>query len=414
MSYSSILTIEELDSNGAAQLRVVTLVGPSLPFMGASWEGENELVTTWYPGNPDEGTQQNLGPKEMPSAWQGDWRRTMMGSCPTPCTDQQGNVTSVVDPSILRDTLESIFRAGRRLRCTWGTQQQADGSTPSAYPISGTIVREGRAKTWKFKHRTIHDIEWDITFEWVSRGASTPRVTSTRDTTLAQSAAPYCASIQNLITAAQAVENQNLAPSSLTLGQLEGVATAPVALMQVTSQSIASLQGDLLDISALGGQLASQPFQIAQTALAHASDALQRSQDTYRQFSLTPAELMSLDEDAISILRAYAMFGPVQDAALAAEIQAYTFYQAMRAQLPTHSGSLQGKNTTSSPSPQTVLDVYQVHDGDTPQKISMRYYGTPDHSADILRANGLSWHTPTLPKGKQLIIPVISSATQTV
>ena len=116
MSYSSILTIEELDSNGAAQLRVVTLVGPSLPFMGASWEGENELVTTWYPGNPDEGTQQNLGPKEMPSAWQGDWRRTMMGSCPTPCTDQQGNVTSVVDPSILRDTLESIFRAGRRLR----------------------------------------------------------------------------------------------------------------------------------------------------------------------------------------------------------------------------------------------------------------------------------------------------------
>jgi phage tail protein X len=416
VSYSSVIVITELNRTDASSIRVVTLVGPSLPLMGAEWSGENELTTTWYPGNGAEGTQQNLGPKELPSAWQGDWRRTMMGGTPAKLEDfTSGLQQDIVDPSILRDTLESMFRDGRRLRVTWAVQQQPDGQDQTAYPITGNITREGRAKTWKFKHTSIHDIEWDITFEWVSRGATTPRVASTRDDTLAQTSAPYVAAIRGLIDATQAAETLNLAPTALSLGLLEGVSSGPVTQMSATAQDVAALQDDLLSIAAIGSSLPNQPIQIAQAALSHAADALQRSDATYMVFSATPLELTSANDDAVSCLRAFAILAPVQDAALVAEIQAYTFYQAMRAALPTHSGSLQGRNSAkASPSPKTILDVYRVVDGDTPQKISMRYYGVPDHSADIMRANGLSWHTPTLPKGKQLIIPVISSSTQTV
>lgn len=414
MSYSSILTIEELNATGSAQLRVVTLVGPSLPFMGAEWGGKNDLATTWYPGNPDEATQQNGGPQELPSSWQGDWRRTMMGGCPTPTLDDAGNASDVVDPSILRDLLEDIFRAGRRLRVTWGTTQQDDGTGGQVYPIQGTIVREGRVSTWKFKHRTIHDIEWEATFEWVSRGAVAPRVTSTRDDTLAQTSAPYVAAIQALIDAAQAAQLDNLAPSALTLGQLEGVASGPLLQMSATATATVSLQADLLAVSSIGTSLPNQPVQIAQAAIAHAADARQQSAQVYATFSAVPAELMSANSDAVSVLQAYALFGPLQDAAQQAEIAAYNFYMAMRAALPTQTGTLAGKNVTSSPDPSSIITIYPVRDGDTPQKISMRFYRTPDHAKDILKANGMSWHTTVLPKGRQLIIPVISSSTQTV
>ena len=415
MSYSSILTIEELNAAGDAQLRVVTLVGPSLPFMGAEWGGENDLTTTWYPGNSGEATQQNLGPQELPSAWEGDWHRNMMGTCPTPYLDETGNASSIVDPSILADSLEDIFRGGRRLRVTWGVQQQADGNDPMAYPITWTKVREGRAKTWKFKPQGAFDIGWNITFEWVSRGATSPRVTSTRDDTLAQTSAPYVASIQALIDAASAASDQNANPSSFTLGQLEAVSGGPLLLMNATATACVELQGDLLAVAAIGTSLSTQPIQIAQAAVTHAANALAQAQSTYAAFSAVPAELMSANDDAVSVMRAYALFGPVQDTAQQAEIQAYSFYQAMRRALPTHSGANQGLNSAKgSPSPDTIITVYPVKDGDTPQKISQRFYKTPDHAADIMRSNGLSWHTTRLPKGKLLIIPVISSSTQTV
>ena len=405
MSFSSIILIEELTQAGGSTPRTVTLVGPSLPFMGAEWKSKNQLVTTWYPGNSDEATQDVLGPQDVPSDWEGAWHCTMMTSCPTPYTDDQGNVTNVSDPSVLRDALDALFRAGRRLRVTWSTTQQADNSTPGAYPITGSIVREGRAATWSFKHRTIHDIDWNISFEWVSRGSTTPRVTNTRDNTLVSAPTPYVAALQNLVNSAQAPTQQLLSPNAITLGLLEATAPGPFGQLADTGVEIAALQVDLGDIAAIGTSLPQQPIQVAQMTLAHAANALATADRVYRQYSAAPPELMSTNQDAVSVLRAYAMFASVADAAMRASIQALAFYQKMRAALPQQTWSLAG---------QGIRAVHLVHDGDTPERISIRYYGVPDHVADIMRANGLAWHTTVLPKGKQLIIPVISSSTQTV
>jgi hypothetical protein len=415
VSYSSTVSIAELDSTGTTIQREVTLTGPSLPFMETEWGGENQLVTTWYPGNPTEGTQQNLGPREVPSTWRGDWRRTMMGGTPTPYLDETGILSSIVDPSTLRDSLEDIFRAGRRLRVTWSTQQQPDGTSPQAYPITGSIIREGRAKSWKFTHRTIHDIQWEITFEWVSRGGTTPRVTSTRDDTLTSTSPPYSAAIMALIDASQEAQDQALAPSALTLGTYEAYAGGPLDLMTTLSLTSGQLQLDLVDANVIGSNIANQPIQVAQIALAQAADALNTSQTAYQEFSAVPAEVMSANDDAVSVLTTYALFGPVMDAAIQAEIAAFTFYTAIRKAVPTHSSSLNGKNSVAqTPDPGTIITVYLAKDGDTPQKISQQFYKTPDHAVDILRANRLSWYVTSFPKGKQLVIPVISSSTQTV
>jgi nucleoid-associated protein YgaU len=139
------------------------------------------------------------------------------------------------------------------------------------------------------------------------------------------------------------------------------------------------------------------------------------SDQAYQQYSAVPAEVMSQQDDAVSVLYAYGLFGPVQDAAQQAVIAGYNFYQALVAALPKHSGALVGRsNGPNGPNPDTIITVYCVKDDDTPQKISQRFYGVPDHAADIMRANHLSWHTTQLPTGKQLVIPVLSSSTQSV
>ena len=90
-NYGSSLTIEELGPAGPDfQPRKIVLIGPALPFQGAEWGFENQIVTTWYPGNGQEATQQNLGPREMPSAWEGEWKRTLMGKSPSIFIDEGG------------------------------------------------------------------------------------------------------------------------------------------------------------------------------------------------------------------------------------------------------------------------------------------------------------------------------------
>jgi hypothetical protein len=339
----------------------------------------------------------------------------MMGGCPTPYQDSNGNVAQIIDPSILRDSLEDIFRGGRRLRVTWSTQQQPDGSAQGDYAISGTIVREGRAKSWDFEHRGIHDIEWHITFDWVGRGGTGAKVASTRDDTIQKTAAPYSSAIQGFITASTAAQTLSLAPSTLTLGNLEGIAPAPLLVMSGLASTTTDLQNDLVAITGIGASIASQPVQVAQMALSHAANALQVSQSAYQQLSAIPAETMSQQTDAVSVLQAYSLFGPVQDAAQEAEIAAYVFYQQMRKAVPIHTSALNGLDTVANtPSPDTILATYVVRDHDTAQKISQLFYGTPDHARDIMQANNLPWYQVTFPKGKQLLIPVISSSTQTV
>src|SRR5208283_5301007 len=104
----------------------------------------------WYPGNGDEATQQVLGPQELPSRWNGEWNRTRLGRQPALYSDETGSQITMVDPTDLRDVIESITRAGRRLRVVWGVT--SDTGDPSA---TGTLTREGRCTELKFKHTRV-------------------------------------------------------------------------------------------------------------------------------------------------------------------------------------------------------------------------------------------------------------------
>ena len=117
-SYGSEIAIEELTATEVGLLpRKLVLRGPSLPFMGAEWATEQNVKTTFYTGNR-EGTQQVLGPREVPSTWQGEWRRTMLGHDPAAYFDEFGANNAIVSPHILREIVDSILIGGAKLRVT--------------------------------------------------------------------------------------------------------------------------------------------------------------------------------------------------------------------------------------------------------------------------------------------------------
>jgi hypothetical protein len=407
VAYSSSLLIEELNSTGDSVQRSVTLQGPGLPFMGAAWSGKMAMKTTWYPGNGDEATQTLTGPQDMPSDWKGEWNRTRMIRSPSIVVDESGAVTQAVSPETLVDALEAMFREGARLRVTWAVT----GDSPGA---SVRKVREGRASQWVFTYTRAQDIEWSVTYEWVGRGRATQKVVSTRDDNLDASVAALNVSVSNLAALIDANKfiNANgirLAAHHLTLGQLEAFVGAPLAAVNSLRRNLQSIVNDVKRIGDIAQKVRGLPFAIASQAVDFARNTVGLANQFVDQISRTPPEQMTLKQDVSSLTRALGFYNQNKQTSRLVARQAQDFALKMRTRQA--SVALQGTPTNQSVQMRTgdVQAVYVTKQGDTPQRVSQRFYKTPDHARDILRANRLPLSQPTLPPGKPIIIPFIQT-----
>jgi hypothetical protein len=401
---SSSLMIEELSSPPGGQPRMVVLQGPGLPFMGAEWGFANALVTEWYPGNGDEATQQSLGPMELPSQWQGKWSRTMMGRAPSVYRDETGALAHLVDPFTLADYLEAMLRGGARLRVTWAQVS----SLPSG---RGRKVREGRCKECKFKYTRVEDIAWEIQFEWQSRGSRVQTVTSVRDAGLNATAARMSIAQQALT---QQITSQSFIQSDpsiyksatpLTLGQIDAFANAPATYVNSLLRQVQQTQSQLQAVANIALTLESQPLQIEQSVVNAARNAVAAAHQTIQQFGQVAFETQSQKSNVHDLLRSFRYFGQTSDATYAAALAAQDVVTQLALRAPTAAGGgslgVQGAQSSGG----DFIGVYSCKDGDTPARISYRFYGNMDHGQDILQANRLPWHQPTFNKGQVLLIP---------
>jgi hypothetical protein len=408
--YASTVLIEELGAPSGNQPRTVTLQGPSLPFMGTKWGGKNALFTTWLPGNGDEATQHDLGPQEVPKEWQGEWKRTMMGKAPTYATDQNGGQLVIVDPEALVELLEDIYRGGQRLRVTWTV---SSAGNPSA---NGKKVREGRAREWEFNYTRIQDIAWSVTFEWQSRGTRAQAAASVRDGSL-DAAAARVNVLQSQLASAVAdadfiASNAAIYKSatSLTLGQLENMASAPSVLVNGVGRNIEQFQSKLSQLAGIATTLASQPVAVANAAVNIAKNAIAAGNQFVDSLGQIPLETMSLKSSVKDLMRSFRYFGTVSDTSYQATLASQQLVEQIQAR--TLSAPLTGSITPQSASvaQDDLLAVYVTKDGDTPASVSLHFYGTMDHGLDILQANRMPWHQAGFTKGRPLIIPRLKSS----
>lgn len=411
--YSSSMTIEELSAPTGAQPRVVTLQGPSLPFMGAEWSGENALDTEWYPGNGDEASQQDMGPREVPSSWKGEWNRTRMGRAPTQATDDTGSPQVLVDPNLLAEMLEDMFRAGQRLRVTWNVTSESQSSR-------GKKVREGRARKWSFKYTRIQDIEWEVEFEWQSRGQRVQKVADLNQGGLAAASAGLALALSNMASVAAVqpfiAENSSIPNSAsvLTLGQLENFASAPTKLVASLARSVEQVETQLTQVAQIATTLSSQPVQVVEAAINVARNSIALLNQTFDQLGRVPVEDQTASSDVRDLLRSYRYFGQTQDAMSQASVAAQQLVAQMQQRAPTPAGAGVLTQQGASSAVQDFVATYVTKDGDTPQRISQRFYGNPDHAVDILQANHLPWGQPTFPTRTILFIPALRKQQQLV
>lgn len=408
--YSSIVRIEELNVGGGKQPRVVVLTGAGLPFQGAKWGGKNIIPTTWYPGNGDEATQQVLGPQELPSSWDGEWRRTQLPKSRCTIQDSTGTVRKVISPVELREALETIFREGARLRVTWRQATVGGGGQDDS------IVREGRAEQWEFPHDRAQDIKWNITFVWVSRGKRVQRPIETRSSSLAPSTAGLAADLDGILSLTdQPIFSSNpivrASASTFSLGQLERMASYPVALTKSFVRSIQRILNSVRKVSDVALAIRNMPLNIANAAVDGARNTVAQCNAFVDLWGRNPPELNTLSSNVSDMLRATRSFGRIADAAAVAARRARDLEEQMRTVVNAQA-ALRGNLSTRRATNTRVNDIAAVHvtkTGDTPITLSIRYYKTADHGGDILRANRLPWHQSGFTPGKVLIIPVLSN-----
>lgn len=411
-AYSSSLLIEELTALPGQQPRSVTLQGPGLPFQGADWPVEMMAPTKWYPGNGDEATQQFLGPRDVPSTWRGEWNRTRMGKAPSIAVGADGNSIVVVDPLTLATSLEDIFRAGSRLRVTWS--QTSDN--PSS---RGKIVREGRCTSFKPTYVRMQDVSWEATFTWVSRGARRQTVTSVRDGALDAAAAKMSLAMADLASQLAAApfiaSNGSILNSAtpFTLGQLEALANLPTTYVTALGRSFLQIQNQLQQVANIASTLADQPAQIVGAALNTARNAIAVANQFVDQMGQVPLELMSTKSTVHDLMRGFRYFGQSSTSAYEAALASQAMIAQMQTKAPTPSGAGAINPQSAQAQAGDMLAVYVAKDGDTPARISVRFYGTMDHYVDILQANRLPWNQPSFNKGQILWIPRLKTQQRT-
>lgn len=397
----SSLIIEEL----TGKKRSLELRGPGLPHRGANWPSKLQVSTNWYPGN-EEATQQVLGPREGQSHWEGSWRRTQLAR--SPCIAQvSGQSFRLVNPHELWDVFEALMRGGSRLQAAWMTV------TPDGDPV--TRIRQGRMVEFEPKVDRVTDVMWSATWDWASRGTSTQKVAATRaggaaaaQDALASQLTDFSDSLaaSPLVTTTPGLPKL---PSSFTLGQLEALANGPLALVNSFNRKLLQITNDLNRVGQLAATLKGEPFAIADAVVSAAHNVVSTANQFGDEISGEPPEMQTQKQDVASLVRAATTFGAAVDSQRRLSRSAQQV--ADQNTLVNSSGAGgPGASTrhTSALAPGNLLAVHVCRAGDTPQRLSLRYYKTPDLAVEILRANAMPWNTIELPVGRTVIVPVLS------
>jgi hypothetical protein len=414
----SSLTITELTGRAGGGPRTLVLLGSGLPLMGAEWGSQLNMKTTWYPGNAAEATQQVLVPIELPSQWEGAWRRTLLSRTPALFTDETGETIQIVDPHILREVFEDMHRAGARLRVTWavsGKMMVGDPKDGRGTVQDVRIIREGRVQQFVTPIDKHTDIRWRATFEWVSRGGTSDKVVRSRQDEDAGAAANALQASVNAVIA-RGIEARfsrtetRLSTSKLTLGKLETLADAPRKITERFTRQLQRVINDVKRTADIGRKFALAPVTVANGMLDFARNTTAITNQFIDQMDRTPPELLSNKSKTQDLMRSSNFFANMiiatQSTARAGQDLAERLAKTQAAGINT--AALKVRDSAGSRKGH-IIGIYICKEGDTPERVSMRYYGNPDRGTDILRANRLPWHLPLFTKGQKLVIPVLAN-----
>lgn len=394
---SSVVIIEEL----AGTRRRLTLQGSGLPLQGAEWGVEMTLATTWNAGNP-EATQQVLGPREMPSTWNFEWRLLRLISSPARLAGPDGSGQTIDRPHDLALIVEDFQRGGILLRVTWIASVGRDANVHTT-----RISRLGRISSFSPKYNTGEDLAATLTFEWIGRANDQQKVSEIRGGSLA---AAQQKAIRASDRAADAIANNIIRDAvrgipfsarSFTLGQLESMAEAPRQMADSFARTANSITGRVKQIAGVVEKTRDVPHSLAGSALDVAASAVGAANAFLDSLTRESYESWTTRNKVAVLTRTASYYsGAMTEADLMVGAYLELAEQARKRQ----SAATNSSDATSA----RVEDLYRIHvpkSGETFAEISRRYYGTADLGDEIAKINGLPSYSVVAPLGKPLVVP---------
>lgn len=397
--------------------RALRLVGSGLPKQGAAWGGKQRLVTTWYPGNGAQASQQVLGPTENQTPMNGVWRTTQLTRTPAVFEGKPGAETKIAFADSLREIFEDMLRGGALLQVYWiNAEAQTFGAR--------SIYRVGRAADWNFAYDRMDDIVWSVTWDWTSRGLNQQKVTEFRDDpTNAQQQAQFQAVATALADAIDGVKLKAskrtvpLSANKFSLEQLGQLLDAPKNLMRDFGQSMNRISNRVNHLSGLINKAKGMPYEVGNQFLDACLTAVQASNGFYDAMTQKPPELLETQSTLASLTRAASYAKGVTDTSAIVASKSNELAQSIRAQIQVRRVSGASGNAFPPPGPATAsslagdrtqVETHIVKQGETLLSISQKFYGLPEGAYGIAFSNGLS--LKEIPRvGKVLIIPPLNA-----
>lgn len=375
------------------------------------------MITTWYPGNAAQASQQVLGPVESQTPWTGIWRSTQLTRTPAIFEPNGGTQTKIAFADSLREIFEDLLRSGTLLQVFW---INAELSTYG----SRSIFRVGRAAEWNFAYDRMDDIVWSVTWDWTSRGLDQQKVTQFRDDATNSTVISQFANVA--IALADSVNNVKMklskrtVPNSATkfsLDQIGAVLDGPNKLMKDFSQSMNRISNRITAIGDLIAKAKGLPYELASQLLDACTTATIAANNFYDAVTKTPPELLSTRQSLAALTRTSGYIKGSIDGAYNASSSSNVIAQRIQSQITARRVSGAGGNALPPPGIRTAATLdgtraqtqtHLVRQGETLISISQLFYGVPEGAYGIAFGNGLS--LKEIPRvGKVLIIPPLNT-----
>lgn len=352
--------------------RKLELRGRALPYQPFELEGSMRAEFTWYPGNA-VATTQMLGAQEKPTVIKGKWKdrfirhTTEAGVAVTNTGLALFNGLSVADVFELSQAVEEIRLAGQEVEVTWDSH-----------------VRRGVLLRFRQSWTRREDLDWEMEFQWTSRGQAQSPVTLPAN--------PQTLGLSAQFTDDVEVLRKALVPPAFSVVE-EFTSTVLTAFSEIEDASLA-----VENAVRAGLALALTPVEIAERGLAAAE---------------------SMRVAASNIVAAVEQFPPLQlikrptgdsgasvslGDALASDVWTRAIKQAARALQATASAEADTLRTTARQ--ESLLAVFVAKQPLDLRDVAVKYYGTQEEWRRILIYNALE--SSRLSAGQVVLVPRIT------
>lgn len=366
--------------------RTLSLRERALPYRPFSLAGTQRKTIDWYPGCP-VGTMQVFGAREEPTTIIGYWKDAFLSSSSgglraaaslesegeTVVDGMQSSVfnnTDVITAMGLVQIVDDMRRKGQEIEVTWLNQ-----------------VRRGIIDRFEARWHTGHDVEWEITFEWVSQGESMGDVKSLDDN------ASDLGDLPNRVQA----ELDGIIDSTAEIVPNSGDLAAQIfGALDFASAGLATLADQLTDAVVYVGSGLGTPNEALKRA-AGILDGIKMSADDIVEIIEDYADAAALDSGAESLLNSIEnTFG---------EVLAIRGENRERSQAAVRLRSLAAyeQHKLVNRITSTVISVFQAREDQDLREVAQKHYGTSDAWRGLMLYNNLT--TSRLRAGQVVFVP---------